>query len=157
AVAEKFPKTSFYISTGTSQEIFRRLTDGQIDIAFMLGPVNEPGISSFPLFSTRLAWLASAEKFDVEKEIDIIELSRLPLLLPRSNSSSYDMVIEYFRTYGIQDVPSKDGKLVLDCIYSFGTAAHLVRSGAGVSALPPFFFRDEIRSGSVGIVPVRQK
>lgn len=156
ALAQKFPKTSFHISTGTTQEIFRTLADGKIDIAFILGPVNEPGVSSFPLFSAKLAWLADADAFDVNTEIDIIALSRLPLLLPRQGSSAYDMIIEYFRTYGIQDVPSRDRKLILDCVYSFGTAAHLVRSGAGVSALPPFFFKDEIRAGQVGILPVRQ-
>jgi len=63
-----------------------------------VGPVNEPRITSYPLFSAKLEWLANTENFDTKTEIDIIELSRLPLLLPRPRTSGYDMIIEYFRT-----------------------------------------------------------
>jgi DNA-binding transcriptional LysR family regulator len=157
AVTALFPTTSFYVTTGATPELFKSLGDGSLDISFILGPVNEPGISSRPLFSTSWAWLASTEKFDTKTEIDIIELSRLPLLLSRPSSSGYDMVIEYFRTYGIQDVPTKDRKLILDCVYNFGTAAHLIRLGLGVSILPPFFLRDDIQAGRVAAIPVRQK
>ncbi|MDB5581494.1 MAG: LysR family transcriptional regulator [Bradyrhizobium sp.] len=156
AISALFPKTSFYISTDTSPLLLKGLTSGDLDIAFLAGPVNEPGISSRALFSARMSWLASTDNFDTNTEIDIIELSRLPLLLPRPSSSGYDMIIEYFRTYGILDVPSQDTKLILDCVYSFWTAAHLVRSGLGVSAISSFLFREEIEAGRVGVVPVRQ-
>lgn len=156
-LAELFPKSSFYIGTGTTSDLLENLADGELDIAFIVGPVNEPRITSYPLFSAKLEWLANTENFDTKTEIDIIELSRLPLLLPRPRTSGYDMIIEYFRTYGIQDVPSRDRSLILDCNYSFGTAAHMVRSGLGIAALPPFFFGEDIKAGKVGIVPVRQK
>jgi len=157
ALVALFPKTSFRISTGTSPELARSLDEGELDVAFIFGPVNDPGISSHPLFSARLAWLANNERFDTTTEIDIIELSRLPLLLPRQCSSSYDMLVEYFRKYGVLDVPSRDRKLTLDCVYSFGTAMHLVREGLGVSASHPFSFRDDIQAGRVGSIPVRQE
>jgi DNA-binding transcriptional LysR family regulator len=156
AISVLFPKASFHVTTGTTPQLFKSLGEGELDMAFMQGPVNEPGISSRPLFSTRPAWSANPERFDTKTEIDIIELSRLPLLLPRRDSSGYDGIIEYFRLYGIQDVPCTDSKLIVDGVYSFGTAAHLVRAGLGVSPIPPIFFRDDIRAGRVGFLNVRQ-
>lgn len=156
-IAEAFPKASFEIGAGTSGQLVEKLRDDRMDLVFVVGPVNEPHIMSHPICNVGLDWLANPDRFDCDSEIDLVELSRLPVVLQGSGASGYDILIEYFRGYGITNVPANDSKLVIDCIYSLGTAMQVVRTGLGIMGLPTFLFADDIAAGRVRRMKVRQK
>jgi DNA-binding transcriptional LysR family regulator len=133
------------------------LREDKLDLVFIIGPVNEPNIHSAPLCTYQVDWVANPKIFDCEREIDIMDLSRMPIILTGQESSGYGIVVEYFRTYDINNIPSNDRNIILDCVYSLGTAAHLVRSGLGIMVLPLFIFDDDLRDRRVSTVNVRQK
>lgn len=155
-VGESFPKAVLEIGTGTTGQLLQQLRQDEMDLVIIVGPVNEPHTLSIPICNVALEWLAAPGKYDCTREIDVVDLSRMPVVLNGPGSSGYDMLIEYFRGYGIHNVPSHDRKLVIDCIYSLGTAMQVVRTGLGIMALPVFLFDEDLREGRVACMPVRQ-
>ena len=156
SVSSYFPKTSFAIGTGTSDDLLDGLKRDQYDIVFAADPLNEPNISSTSICKLDLAWLANPDKYDCSRPIDIMELADLPVILTRPGSSGYLSVIGYFRSSGITYVPQRHNRITLDCIYSFGTARRMVMSGLGIVALPAFLMEEDIAAGRVGILQVKQ-
>jgi DNA-binding transcriptional LysR family regulator len=45
--------------------------------------------------------------------------------------------------------------MALECVYSIGTAMHVVKSGVGIMAMPELAFRHDIKSGIIRVLPVR--
>ena len=46
-------------------------------------------------------------------------------------------MMEYFKGYGIQNMPACEGRLAIDCAYSVVTAIELVKAGLAIMPLPP--------------------
>jgi DNA-binding transcriptional LysR family regulator len=157
AITENFPKLSLEVGTGTSKDLLDKVQADEMDLAFVIGPLNEPNILSKPICKMNLAWLANPSVFDCVTEIDAVQLSRMPIILARAGASGYSHFIDYFKSYGVTGAPHRDREIVLDCVYSVGTAMHMVRTGMGIMALPPFLFTEDMEAGKVAIMPVRQK
>ncbi|MFM0047116.1 LysR family transcriptional regulator [Paraburkholderia sediminicola] len=155
-ISSSFPKATFEITTGTSSDLLERLQKGEIDLAFLVGPVNEPNIASHGLCNMNLSWLANPNKYDCARPIDIAELAELPIVMARPGTSGYEQLIDYFRLAGVTHIPKRHSKIILNCIYSFSTARQIILSGLGVIASPTFLARDDIATGRMAIVPVRQ-
>jgi DNA-binding transcriptional LysR family regulator len=156
-IREVTPSAVLEIDTGITRPLVHDLKEGRFDIIFVLGPIDEPHIENQPICSMGMHWLANPTSFDCSRTIDVMELSRLPVMMLRKNGVSNTLVREYFARYGVVSVPSRAGTIRLDCAYSAATAIHVVRSGLGITALPIFLFDREIRAGEVAMLPVRQR
>jgi DNA-binding transcriptional LysR family regulator len=151
------PAAVLEISTGTTAQLVHELKNGRIDIAFVLGPIDEPNFENQPICMLGMYWLASPKHFNCSGTIDVLELARLPIMMQAKSSSGYALVREYFARYGIVDVPSRGANIRLECVYSAATAIQVVRAGLGVMALPVFLLEREIRDGQVAVLDVRQQ
>lgn len=127
-----------------------------MDLIFVIGPINEPHIENRPICSFGCGWMANPHYFDCTRSMDVLELSRLSVMMGRKGSSSYTQIREYFSRYGIVDVSNRGDNIRFDCVYSFATAIKLVREGLGVVAMPLFLFAEDLRSGMVAPLQVRQ-
>lgn len=146
-ITKQFPRAIVEFTTDTTSNLIQELRDGYLDLACIVGPINEPAIQATHLCNMEMAWAASPDHFDCDKLYDVIELSQLPVLMPAPDSSGYAMLVEYFRSAGIVNLPAAQRNVVIDCIYSLGTASQLVRCGLGVTALPLFVIGDDIAGG----------
>lgn len=153
-IAEFEPAATLDITTGTSAELVDRLTHDELDLAFVWGAVNEPGITNTHISSFPLVWLGSTSVFNVETELNVVDLAKLPIIMNREGTSGYSMILDYFKANGVPHVPLSTQTISLNCSYSLATAMSLVRSGMGVMALPPFLMAEEIARGEVAILPV---
>lgn len=156
-LTQNYPKAAFEISTGTTSQLVERLRNDDVDVVFVVGPINEPRTQSIPICNMGIDWLANPAKYDCESELDIVELSHLPIVLPAPGSSGYEQITEYFRSFGITNVPPDDRKLFIDCVYSAGTAVQVVTSGMGIMALPLFLAADHLERGALKCLKVRQQ
>ena len=150
------PTAVLEIATGTTDHLVHELKEGRMDLVFVLGPINEPNIECRPICSLGAYWLANPRHFDCTRSIDVVELSRLPVMMQAKTSSGHAIVREYFAKYGIVDVPSRGASIRLDCVYSVATAIQVVRAGLGVMAMPIFLLEQEICEGRVSVLQVRQ-
>jgi DNA-binding transcriptional LysR family regulator len=151
------PAAILEITTGTTAQLVHELKEGRVDIAFVLGPIDEPNFQNQPICALGMYWLANPKYFDCTRSIDVLELARLPIMMQAKSSSGYALVREYFARYGVVDVPSRGANIRLDCVYSAATAFQVVRAGLGVMGLPIFLFDREIRDGQVAVLDVRQQ
>jgi DNA-binding transcriptional LysR family regulator len=151
------PDAVLEIATGTTTQLVHDLREGKMEIVFVAGPVNEPKVENRQICSMDVCWLASPKHFDCSRCIDVLELSRLPVMMHGSNSSGYGQVRDYFAQYGIDEIASLGGNIRLDCVCSVSTAIQLVRTGLGVLALPLCLLEKELRDESVSVLPVRQQ
>lgn len=142
--------------TETSTNLVEMLRRDELDLAFIWGPANEPNVQNEHICHYAMEWLG-AKKFASEADkFDVVELAKLPVIPQRKGSSSYLTVNEYFGAFGIRNTGGRERRVSLSS-YSIATAIELVRSGLGVMAMAPLMLRNEIASGDVIILPVRQK
>ena len=142
-LTKTMPNATVYFGTGTTIQLLQELRDGTMDLIFVVGPIDEPNIVSQPICTLVQNWTANPEHFDCETLIDIVELSRLPVVLQRTGSSGYDTMLQYFRSHGITGMPTRHGKLTIDCAYSLVTAIELVRAGLAIIPLPSILLRNQ--------------
>ncbi len=154
---EDFPSTTLRITTGTTSTMLKDLREDTIDIAFVVGPVNEPHVHSDQICSFAIEWHANPNVFSCDEEIDVVELSHKPIIMYGRDSSASNTISQYFETYGIVDLPMRHRKVVLDCVYSAWSGAHAVREGLGVMPLPSFLFKADVEAGHFAPMRVRQK
>lgn len=151
------PTATVDFTTETSQELVNKISRGELDIAFVWGPINEPSISNTHICTFPMSWLANPQFYDCSREIDVVELAKMPVIMNRPNTSGYSMILDYFINFGIEHVPESPEPVSLNCSYSLATAMQLVRTGLGIMAIPPFTMAKEIADGTVEILPVTQQ
>ena len=143
------PESSLYIGTGTSQQLIQQLRDDEMDLVFVVGPLDEPNIVTRPICNLKQEWSANPDYFDCTTPIDIVQLSHLPIVLPRPGTSGYQLIVEYFRSYGIMHVPRQGQRITIDCAFSMVTALGIIKAGLAIMPLPSLAFRDELSKGAL--------
>lgn len=156
-IQSTMPVAKLYIGTGTTQQLIQDLREDRMDIIFVIGPLDEPNVNVRTICTMEQEWSANPIAFDCEKEVDVIQLCQLPIVLPRAGSSSYQMMVEYFRTYGILNIPSRERHLTIDCAYSLVSAIPIIRAGLAVMPLPSFLLTDNFAGGGISRMAVRQR
>lgn len=142
--------------TDTSSNLIDMMRRAELDMAFIWGPANEPNVQNEHICNYAIEWLGANKFAKREGEFDVVELSKLPVIPQRKGSSSYLTVSEYFGTFGIRNQHGCEQRVSLSS-YSIATAIELVRKGLGVMAMAPLMLREEIASGEVVVLPVRQR
>ena len=155
-IRDSEPSATVDFTTETTLALVDALGKGELDIAFVWGPINEPGLHNVHICSYQMNWIANPDFYDCDSEIDVVELAKLPVIMNRPGTSGYSMIKEYFMSYGIHHVPESPNPVSLNCSYSIATAVQLIRTGLGVMAMPPFVVADDIAAGRVQILPVNQ-
>ncbi len=142
--------------TETSGALVQALRRGEIDLAFVWGPVDEPHVANDYVCSYATQWLGSPRFVEgIQGTIDVTELARLPVVPSKKDASDQAFVREYFAPYGLELAPRPDDGIVLDS-YSVATSMQLIRTGLAVMAMAPLLMADELRAGTVVALPVAQ-
>lgn len=155
-VTAAMPTATLYFGTGTSRQLLQELRDDRMDLIFVVGPLDEPNVVTQPICTLGQNWTANPRIFDCRSAIDVVELARLQIILQRTGSSGYDMMMEYFKGYGILNMPAREGRLTIDCAYSMVTAIELVKAGLAIMPLPAALVRDHLARGDLSAMNVRQ-
>lgn len=144
------------IVTDTSGNLTEMIRREELDLAFVWGPANEPNVQNSYICNYAMEWLGAPKYAAEGEQFDVVELAKLPVIPQRKGSSSDLTVNEYFGAFGIRNTGGRQRRVSLSS-YSIATAIELVRSGLGVMAMAPLMLREEIASGNVLVLPVRQK
>ncbi len=138
---EAYPAISLELDVDTTVHLAEKLLGHEIDIALLMGPLNQPDITDLELCTYRLHWVASPA----------IELPREPV--PIETLASWP-IITYPRLtqphIAIQRLLARAGGRVR--IHSSSSLATIIRmtvDGIGVSALPSEIIQTELARGSL--------
>jgi DNA-binding transcriptional LysR family regulator len=141
--------------TETTGSLIQSLRKDELDLAFVWGPANEPGIVSEHICSYAMAWLGSPALCKGMETMDVVDVARLPVISSKKEASDHSIVKEYFAAYGLDNVSRVEDRVRLSS-YSLATSLQLIRTGLGVMAMAPLLMADELREGSVVVLPVAQ-
>ncbi|EIM26404.1 LysR family transcriptional regulator [Microvirga lotononidis] len=95
---------TFEIITDTTRNLRERLLSGEIDVAFLMGPVHEKGIRNLPLKTYESAWVAG-ERTKLPKGIlTLDQIAPFPIITYARDSATYTTIEELFRMSGLWPV-----------------------------------------------------
>lgn len=143
------PELSFELRADTSIRLIEDLRNGEVDIALLMGPVEDEGIVNVELGTFPMAWVANPLRYHFPDAVDVTELARYPIISYPRGSKPYQMIERYFG-------PAGDPGLQLNCSNSLSTLVRLAVDGFGIAAIPPAIIERELRDGDLAVFPVRQ-
>ncbi|MCS4504281.1 HTH-type transcriptional activator CmpR [wastewater metagenome] len=140
-VNEAYPALSLELDVDTSVNLAEKLTAHDLDIAFLMGPVNQPDITSRTLSRYPLEWVASPALALPDEPVSLEELARWPIITyPRLSQPHL----------ALQRLLGQAGaRMRIHASSSLATIIRMTVDGIGVSALPPEIIAAEIERGAL--------
>lgn len=140
-----YPGLSLEIEVDVSVNLKRALLAHELDIAFLLGPINEPKLKSQPLCSYPLGWVATPQLPLPAEPVSLTDLARWPIITFSRNTQPYAAIQELFNRPGLP--PAR-----LFGNSSLATVVRMTLDGIGVSVIPPVIVAREMKEGRLKIV-----
>jgi len=134
---EQMPNIAVELTVDLSVNLAMQLTDGVIDLAFLIGSRADPMLADLELWSSPLQWVASPEFMDNDRQYDISELAQKTIITYSRNTVPYSEI-------------SQKMSEIADCTAqiftssSLGICRRLVIEGVGISALPEHIVKEDI-------------
>ena len=106
------------------------LLSGDLDAAYVIGPVDEDIFNVFPVLRYKLVVIASTDMgLENQKSLNIKDLDGVPLIVPSITNPLYTMIEQLF-------VNAKANPKLIKAESSAKTMAHLVSRGEGAGFMP---------------------
>jgi len=142
----RFPGAGFELQVGNTAGIGHAIAEGRIDVAFVEGVVDDPGIVATPWREEPLqVVVAAGATLGAKRRASVAELSRQPWLLREAGSGTRQVARRLLRQRGIR--PAR-----LIEVGSNEAIARAAAEGAGVALLPAIVVRDLVAMGRVRVV-----
>jgi DNA-binding transcriptional LysR family regulator len=143
---QRHPGVAFEQRVGNTAGIGHDIAEGRIDVAFVEGVVDDPGIVATPWRDEPLqVVVANDAKLGAKRRASVAELGRQPWLLREAGSGTRQVAQRLLRSRGI-----KPARLIE--LGSNEAIAHAVAAGAGVALLPAIVVRDLVAMQRVRIL-----
>ena len=143
-----YPSVQVSIYRNFSHKILERLDSGAIDVGIVTLPVKMPMLKVRTIFRDRLVLMVSADNpLAQHDKVPISMVVEQPLILPRTGFTRRIMD-KLFRPY-------RDRLQVRMELPSIGMIKSFVAAGLGVSLISESFARDEVQSGKVKLIALK--
>ena len=137
------PELQVDIVVDVSRSLRAMLLGGEVDLAFLLGPVEAPGVHDLVLGEHALAWVAGPGLVLPAGPLDVAALGRVPVITYARASRPFQQVRELF-----SGMPSPR-------IFANASLASIVRmvlDGIGVGVIAPAVIRAELAEGRLRVL-----
>ncbi|WP_296930134.1 LysR family transcriptional regulator [uncultured Marinobacter sp.] len=140
-VSEAYPAINLELDVDISVNLAEKLANHEIDIAFLMGGVNQPGIINRDLCRYSLIWVASPRLDIPGGRISLEELSTWPIITYPRKSEPYLAIRSL--------VDPMNHSTRIHSSSSLSTIIRMTVDGLGVSALPREILEQELRAGTL--------
>jgi DNA-binding transcriptional LysR family regulator len=140
-VSEAYPAINLELDVDISVNLAEKLANHEIDIAFLMGGVNQPGIINRDLCRYSLIWVASPRLDIPGDRMSLEELSTWPIITYPRKSEPYLAIRSL--------VDPMNHSTRIHSSSSLSTIIRMTVDGLGVSALPREILEQELHSGSL--------
>ena len=142
---KQVPNVAIELTVDVSRVLSQQLSDGSIDIAFLLGPLANPIMANEHLISVPLIWVASSS-LDLKGERSLARLSRqLPIITYARNTRPYNEIAAELSRQA--EKPAR-----IFALTSLDICRRLVVDGGGIAAMPEKVMRQDIKDGKIQIL-----
>ena len=140
-----YPSVTLEIQIDTTPNLRKGLVSGDLDLAFLLGPLSEPRIASAALCSYPVSWLASPELKLPSGRLSLAELTRWPIISSRPGAP---------HTQAIRALLAK-AKIPISRLYTSSSVATIMRmtlDGIGIGVVPTVVAWRELAARNLRLV-----
>ena len=137
---QTFPMISFAVRADTSSNLGHELMEGKIDLAFLMGPLQKPGVSTIELCTYGCSWVASPKLQLSNRPLSLEDISRFRLLSFPDDSGPHAAMINRAR----EQTGWSSGIFTSNSLL---TIIRLAVEGQGVAALPESVIEKQISDG----------
>jgi LysR family transcriptional regulator, transcriptional activator of the cysJI operon len=143
---QRFAQIDFGLRVGNTAEIGHAIAEGRIDVAFVEGVVDDPGIVATRWRDEPLQLVVAADaKLGAKRRASIAELARQPWLLREAGSGTRQVAQRLLRARGIKPLRLLE-------LGSNEAIARAVAAGAGVALLPAIVVQDLVEMRRIRVV-----
>ncbi|WP_108879975.1 LysR substrate-binding domain-containing protein [Anderseniella sp. Alg231-50] len=141
---EEFPAILIDLDINLTQIVWRKLRDGELDLAILPGPAFGSDLSITYLGSILYTWMASPKLklVNADGQLSANDFNRVPVITLSEDSNLHEIIETWFSSNS--SAPRR-----VDVCNSLGVVAELTMAGLGISMLPPIIFSDEIERGDL--------
>lgn len=144
---DQHPLIGFDLVQGLTKPLMRMVRAGELDVALVGGPVNDPDLVSVSLGYDEFAWMASPEfPAPLKVTLGAVDLAGMRLVGLSTSSPHYPMIEQWFRAGGVEYRPS------ISC-NDMAMATNLIAAGAGVGLLHHASHHTQIMAGTLCVLP----
>lgn len=147
ALKETLPATHFSVSEGKTEKLTAALTDGNIDLALIATDIDQPNVTSIPLFADPFV-LATRQGTAIAEPVNLPDLPREQFLLLEEGHCLRDQMVD-----ACAIKPDLQGRTF--AATSLTTILELVANGYGVTLLPAISLRRETHNQRIDIHRLR--
>lgn len=133
-----FPQVTVDLGVDLTEGVWKRLNQGDLEVALLPGPVGGPNLECRSLGSIRYDWMASPSLNIPDRMLTPVDLAAWPILTLGRASNLHDVIETWFRKHGAR--PRQ-----IDVCNSLGVVASLTMAGLGIAMLPPSIFAGDQR------------
>ncbi|MCK6452392.1 MAG: LysR family transcriptional regulator [Alphaproteobacteria bacterium] len=144
-MAKAYPGIEVEFTVDSSENMRTQLLRGELDLAFLAGPLAEPSLITDQLGKSGQGWLASPALPLPNRPLGPADLVDVPIITDVRGSFLYGIAREWFRRGGVE--PRRH-----HACSSLTVRLLLAREGIGVSIAPPAVAAREIAEGALRLV-----
>lgn len=135
-----YPDLVLEIEVDTTSILRTHLLSRQIDLAFLMGPVDEANVENLPLCQYPLAWLASPRLGLGNKPVTLDQIANWPIITYPATTKPYQAIREILTQSGVRK-PRMYGSA------SLSMAIRMTLDGIGTSVIAPVVLQRELAEG----------
>jgi LysR family cyn operon transcriptional activator len=145
----RFPNIELIVVAGTTEFLLEGLKSHSLDLAVVMSPASQPGLTIKPLGSEELVVVVSREHALARKTtIEPADLSSLRFILYGKNTAMQNLIERYFESAGVAP------RIVME-VENNEAIKSLVRAGLGASILPLCSVANERSSGRLRVLRLK--
>ena len=138
------PQVEVELSVDATVNLTRELLARNLDIAMMMGPINEPSSVNSPLSTYQLFWVARP---DIASQVSggLRDFIHWPIITYGRNTAPYHEISHYFKQKNQHDMRFYSSASLSACV-------KLVENGVGIASLPKEVVQEQLESGELVII-----
>ncbi|OGA49588.1 MAG: hypothetical protein A3G24_07410 [Betaproteobacteria bacterium RIFCSPLOWO2_12_FULL_62_13] len=150
AINKNYPSVVVELDVDLTLNQLQKLQSGDLDLAVLPGPIEQPGLTNVSLGSVEFAWMASPKLGVPRSRLTPRDLHDWPLLTLTRDSNLHRLLGTWFEE---NDATFRR----VDVCNSIGVLAALTIAGLGVSFLPWQHFAHEVQAGRLQLLDLTPK
>jgi DNA-binding transcriptional LysR family regulator len=144
-LAQAFPGITAEFVVDASENLRAQLLRGDLDLAFLAGPLVDPAIATRPVARAQMGWVASPELVLPGGALGPADIAEWPVITDSRGSFLHTLARDWFRAAGVEP------RLHHGCTI-LQTRLQLARAGLGIAIAPLSLAAPELAAGALRLV-----
>jgi DNA-binding transcriptional LysR family regulator len=136
-----YPNLELEIEVDISPNLHERLVARDLNLAFLVGPINNPSVYSRPLCSFGVEFVASSRIKFPHKSIGLDDIVKWPIITFSRNTQPYINLRDLFARNGLRPT--------MHASASLATAVRMALDGIGIAVIPPAILKNVAPGGKL--------